>query len=148
MAFSDDGTSIALTHQTSPDTSLYLTGLVPGNTTPSVGNAQPSIQYVLDNVPNGGIGIVAVPHDPAALPVDPTNPTATKIRPSFLQTSSQAAEIDLLGYYSDEGYQGLTPAPASGQANPILQAGARGDVRSARRTCGRSSSRSARTRSR
>ncbi len=41
-------------------------------------------------------------HDPAAITnPDPANP----LRPAFLQTSNLQAEIDLLRYYSDEGYQ-------------------------------------------
>ena len=91
MAFSDDGTTIALTHQTEGDTSLYLTGLLPGNTVPNSGtNFDPSIQFVLDNVPNGGIGIASVPHDPAAVPPDPANPVPTFIRPTFLETFDTA----------------------------------------------------------
>ncbi len=61
-----------------------------------------SIQFVVNDMPLGGDGIVAIPHDPAAIPnPDPANP----LRPAFLQTSNQSAEIDLLRYYSDEGYQ-------------------------------------------
>jgi hypothetical protein len=124
MAFSDDGTSIVLTHQAEGATSLYLSGLVPGNTVPnSPTNFNPSIQYVLTNgpngatgvaVPTGGIGVVAVPHDPAAIPTDPSNPVPTYIRPSFLETFDSAQEVDLLGYYPDEGYQGLLPATDAG----------------------------------
>ena len=98
MAQSDDGTAIALTHQAENQTSLYLTGFVPGR-----GNiASPSIQFVVPDLPLGGDGIVAIPHDPAALTnPDPLNP----LRPAFLQTSNQQPEIDLLRYYTDEGYQ-------------------------------------------
>jgi len=103
MAQSDDGTAIAITHQTDTETSLFLSGSVPGAASSSFDNFDPSIQFVLQGVPLGGDGIVAVPHDPAAIPYDPSNP----LRPAFLQTSRSVAEIDLLRYYTDEGYQGL-----------------------------------------
>ena len=61
--------------------------------------------------PPSELAYVAIPHDLAALPnMDPTNP----LRPAFLQTSNSAAEIDLLRYYTDEGYQGLYPVDGGG----------------------------------
>jgi hypothetical protein len=113
MALSDDGTAIALTHQapyqlpnstnTVGVTSLYLSGMVPGNAVPnSPTNFSPSIQFIVENMPFGGDGIVAVPHDPAAITnPDPANP----LRPAFLETNNQSSEVDLLRYYTDEGYQ-------------------------------------------
>jgi hypothetical protein len=97
MAFSDDATVIAVTHQTDTKTSLLTTGL--GNPA-----GDPTMQFVLDGVPGGGNGIVAVPHDPAAVRrcEDPGG-AAPCIRQAFLQTSRAAAEIDLLRYYDDDG---------------------------------------------
>ena len=67
-----------------------------------------SIQFLVQDMPLGGDGIASVPHDPAAIVnPDPANP----VRPAFLQTSNQSAEIDLLRYYSDEGYQQNLNAP-------------------------------------
>ncbi len=127
MAFSEDGTAIAVTNQAEADTSLFLSGFIPANPQPTNtggdggsatddgGSTQAlgtneypmSIQYYVDNLPLGGDGIAAVPHDLASVPnMDPTNP----LRPAFLQTSNVTAEIDLLRYYTDEGYQGLLPA--------------------------------------
>jgi hypothetical protein len=114
MAQSQDGTSIAITHQTENDTSLFLTGVVPATPplngadagAPATIGADPSIQYVLSGVPLGGVGMVAVPHDPAAASPDPSTP----LRPAFLQTSDSVGEIDLLRYYSDEGFQGFFDA--------------------------------------
>jgi hypothetical protein len=124
MAFSDDGTAIAVTHQTVADTSLFLAGFEPTNPAPVSPDGGPapsedlgtnlpwmSLQFYVDNMPLGGDGIVAIPHDLAALPnMDPANP----LRPAFLQTSNAAAEIDLLRYYTDEGYQGLYPVDGGG----------------------------------
>jgi hypothetical protein len=114
MAQSQDGTSIAITHQTENDTSLFLTGVIPAvppvngedaGTPASIG-PDTSIQYVLSGVPLGGVGITAVPHDPAATSPD----QGTPLRPAFLQTSDSTTEIDLLRYYSDEGFQGFFDA--------------------------------------
>src|SRR5208282_842278 len=68
MAQSQDGTAIAITHQTQNETSLFLTGV--DQPLP----AYPSIQYVLSSVPLGGTAIVAIPHDPAAVSPDPSTP--------------------------------------------------------------------------
>jgi hypothetical protein len=99
MAQTPDGTAIAITHQTETQTSLLLSGSVP--------MPQPSMQFVVDGVDNGGKGITAVPHDPDG-PVPPcellpTGSTAACVRPAFLETSGSAAELDLLRYYDDDG---------------------------------------------
>ncbi|HEX7666917.1 MAG TPA: hypothetical protein VF407_20450, partial [Polyangiaceae bacterium] len=119
MAFSDDGTAIAITHQSTQETSLFATGLTvlaptktndPNVATPAPTEASnptnPSLQFVLEGVANGGNGIAAVPHDPDAFPACAlsTDPTcASPPRPAFLQTSRYTAEVDLLRYYTDEG---------------------------------------------
>jgi hypothetical protein len=99
MALSQDRSVVAVTHQTATQTSL-LTSLSAGTGSP------PTMQFVLDGVPVGGNGIVAVPHDYDAVTAcdDPKNPgNAGCLRPAFLQTSRSVAEIDLLRYYSDSG---------------------------------------------
>jgi hypothetical protein len=118
MAQSDDGTAIAITHQTQTETSLFLTGVVPGAGT-SFDDFDPSIQYVLQGVPLGGIGIVSIPHDLAAVPNDPANP----LRPAFLQSNDSTAQIDLLRYYTDEGYQGLFDGGAAVDAGAAVAVG-------------------------
>jgi DNA-binding beta-propeller fold protein YncE len=103
IALSDDDTAIAVTHQGESETSLFLTGFVamPSSADAGQGSFDPSIEFIVDQMPKGGDGIVSVPHDPAAITSpDPASP----LRPAFLQTSNQAAEIDLVRYYSDEGY--------------------------------------------
>ena len=138
MAFSEDGTAIAVTNQAEADTSLFLSGFIPANPQPTNtggdggsatddgGSTQAlgtneypmSIQYYVDNLPLGGDGIAAVPHDLASVPnMDPTNP----LRPAFLQTSNVTAEIDLLRYYTDEGYQGLFLRTAGSSSTRALR---------------------------
>ena len=100
MAQSEDGQTIAITHQNDTKTSLFATGMSATATEP------PSLQFVLDGLPVGGNGIVAVPHDPAAFP-DP----AQRPRPAFLQTSRAATELDLIRYYSDSGDRDTSSLP-------------------------------------
>ncbi len=128
MAQTEDGTAIAVTHQTASNTSLLLSGFAPVSTAsvsaavgpdgglvansttgaPFAGQvAQPVVmEFVLDGVPNGGNGIAAIPHDPDA-PVPPCAPGGLAftpcVRPAFLETNHTTAEIDLLRYYSDDG---------------------------------------------
>ncbi len=73
----------------------------------------PALQFVLDGVPPGGIGIAAVPHDPLAYPEcfpDATAPQCQAVfpRPSFLQTSLSSAQVALLRYYDDMGDHGTS----------------------------------------
>jgi hypothetical protein len=114
MAQSEDGTAIAITHQADTKASLFTTGLPPSP--PGGTPADPSIQFVLDGLPVGGVGIAAVPHDPDA-PVkrceDPSvSDTPPCVRPAFLETNRYTAELDLLRFYDDDG---------SSQRRPFLQ---------------------------
>ncbi len=120
MAQSEDGAYFVLTHQNETKTSLFSTGapalLSPGATDPAqrcnapapLSTARltdpPSIQFVLDGMPVGGNGIVAVPHDPCAYfaPSGATTASAPP-RPAFLQTTRAAAELDLVRFYPDHG---------------------------------------------
>jgi hypothetical protein len=99
MAMSEDGTALVVTHQNEVKTSLFSTGLDRNQDAAPAGDAAPppSLQFVLDGVPYGGIGVTAVPHDrDAFLPGQPFP------RAAFLQTSRVIAEIDLLRQYPDE----------------------------------------------
>ncbi len=98
MALTEDGTAIAVTHQTSNSTSLLLSGV--GSSSEM---QEPTMQFVLDGVPVGGNGIAAVPHDPAAVVDCTTANQKACVRPAFLETSRAAAELDLLRYYTDDG---------------------------------------------
>ena len=121
MAQSEDGNYIAVTSQTTTESSLLTSGSPGDETQP------PIMEFVLGGVPNGGIGIAAVPHDPDApapgTSAPPTTacvgPNATPgcvssrcedvgdtlpcVRPAYLETSRSAAEIDLLRLYDDDG---------------------------------------------
>jgi DNA-binding beta-propeller fold protein YncE len=99
MAQTEDGVAIAITHQTDTKTSLLTTGLPASGGLPLA----PTMQFVLDGLPTGGIGIAAVPHDPDAVGrCEDPNPAPHCVRPAFLETSRNAAEIDLLRYYDDD----------------------------------------------
>jgi len=98
MAQTPDGTAIAITHQTATQTSLLLAGAPPA--------LDPSMQFVVDDVANGGKGIVAIPHDKdATVPPCELQSSASVpcVGPAFLETSGSAAELDLLRYYDDKG---------------------------------------------
>lgn len=114
IAASEDGESLVITHQNSQNTSLLSTGLRRDQDQPAgpVADAfpQPSMQFVLTDVPFGGVGVAAVPVDPAAFPgAQPPNP-------AFLQTSRSVAEVNLLRYYPDEV---LPQADASGAVSSL-----------------------------
>ncbi len=98
MAQTEDGTAIAVTHQSETETSLLLAADPPRST-------DPSMQFVLDDVVNGGSGIAAIPHDKDASvpPCESSGNAPGCVRPAFLETSHAAAELDLLRYYNDDG---------------------------------------------
>jgi hypothetical protein len=110
MTESADGLSIVVTHQTDTKVSLLSTGFEAGfdpATDPKQPNgpahAGPSLQFVLDGLPTGGVGLAMVPHDKLAFA-----PYASLNAPSdaYLLTTRAAAEIDLLRYYQDQGASG------------------------------------------
>ena len=104
LAQTEDGTALAVTHQTSTDTSLLTAG--------SPGGPAPSMQFVETDVDNGGSAITFVPHDPdSSVPPCPVSvpgqvtPLSSMpcVAPAFLETSHAVANLDLLRYYSDLG---------------------------------------------
>jgi hypothetical protein len=99
MAIAEDGTSLVMTHQNETKTSLFSTGLDRNQNDSPGGDAAPppTLQFVLDGVPFGGIGAAAVPHDRDA--VGPGRPFP---RNAFLQTSRAVAQVSLLRQYPDE----------------------------------------------
>jgi hypothetical protein len=109
MAQSQDGSALAVTSETDTKTSLLTTGLPPFDklATPAgypVG--WPTMQYVLQGLPTGGVAITAVPHDPNSVVrcEDPAvGNRAPCIRQAFLQTSRNTSEVDLDRYYPDDG---------------------------------------------
>jgi hypothetical protein len=120
MAQTEDGTAVAVTHQTSPQTSVLLTGLPAcieqgsACVAPASLTAQdPSMQFVLTGVPIGGDGLAPVPHDPdGSIPpceLPTVNYHTPCVRPAFLETTHSAAELDLLRYYNDDGSSLLRP---------------------------------------
>lgn len=104
-AMSEDGEAIVITHQNETKTSLFATGLSrnDADSTSGDGAPRPFLQFVLDGVPFGGIGAIAVPHDRDAFLGATTFP-----RPAFFQTSRSIPEVSLLRQYPDES--GATPS--------------------------------------
>ena len=114
LAQSQDGTALAITQQATQETSLLLSGYEFQSTADTVSptapvpvaaaTEAPSMQFVLEGVPVGGNGIVAVPHDRDAVTRCEDNGDAFPcVRQAFLETSHSAAVVSLLRYYDDEG---------------------------------------------
>jgi hypothetical protein len=110
MAESEDGTSVAVTHQTDSKVSLLATGF--DKSKPGPPQTTPSLQFVLDGLPFGGNGIAAIPHDLEAFPAAPPGQPSNQPNDAFLLTTRSAAEIDLLRFYPDQG-AGTGGAPTS-----------------------------------
>ncbi|HSO31599.1 MAG TPA: hypothetical protein VLT33_03755, partial [Labilithrix sp.] len=100
MAMSQDGQSLVITHQNETKTSLFDTGLRrdDDSTTAQDTARPPSLQFVLDPVPYGGIAIAAIPHDRDAF----TGTPVAYPRQAFLETSRALPEISLIRQYPDE----------------------------------------------
>ena len=103
MAQSEDGSAIVITHQTDTKTSLFASNL---------GTGQPSLQFVVDGLPVGGIAVASVPHDKDAytecLSGSPADCARVFPRPAFLQVSRAVAQLNLLRYYDDVGTSGAS----------------------------------------
>jgi hypothetical protein len=98
LSQTQDGTAIAVTHQTSTDTSLLTAGMPP--------SIPPSMQFVETDLPNAGSAITFVPHDPeSSVPpcMVPPVPGVVCVRPAFFETNHSVAEVDLLRYWDDDG---------------------------------------------
>jgi hypothetical protein len=96
---SEDGTAMAVTSETDTKTSLLTTGFQPFAAT-----VPPGMQFVLDGMPNGGVAVAAVPHDPNAVTrCEDVGDQAPCVRQAFLQVNRGSTEVDLLRYYDDQG---------------------------------------------
>lgn len=109
LAISEDGESIVITHQNDTKTSLFSTGQsrLQNDTPGGDGAPNPALQFVLDGVVIGGVGVASAPHDRDAF-----FGTTAFPRPAFLETTRAAPEVDLLRYYPDE-FNGAVPATSS-----------------------------------
>ncbi len=111
MAQSDDGQAIVVTHQNDIESSLFSTftqGTADQQPDGGVSATLPALQFVLQGVPTGGIGIAPIPHDLQAYPdcfADAGSDACKAIepRPAFLQTSRAAAQVAMIRYYNDQG---------------------------------------------
>lgn len=116
IAFTEDRTALAVTSETDTKASLLTT-----SSRFSCGNGPcPTMQFVVDNLPSGGIAMAAVPHDPhAVLRCEDTADREYCIRPAFLETFVGAAEVDLLRYFDDD-QSSSSSAAASSTYRPFL----------------------------
>ena len=94
-ALSEDGTSLVITHQTNNSATLFSTGQSRDRNDSADDRPYPAIQYVAPNIPIGGSGIAAVPHDLDAF-LGQSLP-----RPAYLETSRAIASVSLLRQYPD-----------------------------------------------
>jgi hypothetical protein len=94
---SDDGASLVMTHQNDTKTTLFSTGLSRTRNDEERDRPLPAIQFIVDEVPIGGVGIAGIPHDPDAFLGALDLPL-----PAFLETSRVVAEVSLIRRYSDE----------------------------------------------
>jgi hypothetical protein len=120
LAQTQDGTAMAVTSETDTKTSLLTTGLPDTNPIAAV----PTMQFVLQGMPNGGVGITSVPHDPLGVTrCEDVGDVQPCVREAFLQTSRASNELDLLRFYDDDGT--CTTAPCGGtnptQYRPFLE---------------------------
>ena len=99
IAQTEDGTAVVITHQSDTKMSLLKSGLTPN----SMPTQDPTMEFVLDGLPSGGVGVAAVPHDPDAPQrrCEDVMDAPPCVRPAFLETSRNNAEIDLIRYYDD-----------------------------------------------
>ncbi len=118
IALTEDGTAMAITHQSVGSTSLLLTGVEGPCGTGAA--CDPSMQFVLDGVPSAGNGITAVPHDSdAVVRCELVNDQAPCVRQAFLETNHSTAEVDLLRYFDDDGSSLHRPFLERERAYPI-----------------------------
>ncbi len=108
VTIGEDGTSLVVTHQNDTKATLFSTGLARTRDDARIPAPVPAIQFIVDNVPVGGVGISAVPHDPDAFLGALDLP-----RPAFLETSRAVPEVSLIRRYTDEqgGVRPSTPRP-------------------------------------
>jgi len=95
-AQSEDGTSIVITHQTNNNATLFSTGLSRDRNDTADDRPYPAIKFIAPNLPIGGSGISAIPHDLDAFLGQPLP------RPSYVETSRALASLSLLRQYPDE----------------------------------------------
>jgi hypothetical protein len=101
LAQSQDGTALVVTSETEAETSLLSSGLpAPAN----VVAPHPAMQFIVQEVPNGGVGLAAIPHDPLAVTrCEDVADQQPCVRQAFLETYRDSTELDLLRYYDDLG---------------------------------------------
>lgn len=96
LAQSDDGSALVVTHQNDTKATLLSTGLSYDSGSDATRISAPSVQFIVDNLRTGGVGVASVPYDPEGFT------PATRPRPAYIGTSRAVAELSLLRHYTDE----------------------------------------------
>jgi hypothetical protein len=100
LAQSEDDSALAVTAESDTKTSLLTSGFGASNSIADF----PTMQFVVGNLPQGGVSIAAIPHDPYAVRrCEDVGDQPPCIRQAFLQTSRYTQEVDVLRYYDDDG---------------------------------------------
>lgn len=112
IAFTEDRKAMAVTSETGNQASLLTTA-----SSYSCGTGPcPTMQFLVGNLPTGGIAMATVPHDQYAVTrCEDVHDQYPCTPPAFLETFVGAAEVDLLRYYDDVSYS--TP---SSEYRPFL----------------------------
>ncbi|HEY8079167.1 MAG TPA: hypothetical protein VIF62_33775 [Labilithrix sp.] len=110
MTISPDGESLLVTHQTDTKVSLFSTGL---SRDPAAPIGRPTIDFVLDGLPTGGVGLASVPHDRESGVAPPPFD-------AFLWTTRASAEVDLVRRYPDQASDTTNDAGFQGAAASSL----------------------------
>jgi hypothetical protein len=117
LAQSQDGSVMVVTSETATESSLLTTGLGAS----AVVAPQPTMQFVMTGMPNGGVGLASIPHDPnAGSPLcEDVGDQAGCVQQAFLETNRTTPEVDLLRYYDDDGSTIYRPYLQREGATPI-----------------------------
>ena len=97
LAQSAAGDALVVTHQNENKASLFSTGVA------ASGGKAPTLEFVVEEMPNGGISAAAVPLDADAF-------LSSEIpRPAFYTTSRSSGRLTLLRYVADTGSSTVRP---------------------------------------
>ena len=102
--------AIAVTHQTSGAVSLF-TGTGPNGD--SLFHGRPRLEYVLGGMPAGATGIAALPYSSA------NADDGTFHKPGFIVSFRNAAQLQILRYFSDDNASPARPFLVAGGRIPI-----------------------------
>ncbi len=107
IAQSQDGTSLVVTHQSSQQASVFVTGFNADGTLSPI--SSPSLQFIIQPqaggpaLPFGGDGIAAIPHDNLAFGCLPGAACPGAPDPAFIETNNTVAQVNVIREHLDDG---------------------------------------------